>query len=65
MSAHALSCHVLIEDMPPSSSNADSGSSCLTEVLHHKFDIDHSTIQFEHARCALADENCTMVKHSH
>ncbi len=62
-SAHALSCHVLIEDMPPSSSNAILKQ--LTEVLHHKFDIDHSTIQFEHARCALADENCTMVKHSH
>jgi cobalt-zinc-cadmium efflux system protein len=61
--AHALSCHVLIEDMPPSSSNAILKQ--LTGMLHHKFDIDHSTIQFEHARCALADENCTMVKHTH
>jgi cobalt-zinc-cadmium efflux system protein len=61
--AHAMSCHVLIEDMPPSASNAILRE--LNEMLHHKFDIDHSTIQFEHARCALADENCTAVKHTH
>jgi len=62
-SAHALSCHVLIEDMPPSASNAILRD--LNAMLHKQFSIDHSTIQFEHARCALADENCTMVKHTH
>jgi cobalt-zinc-cadmium efflux system protein len=62
-SAHALSCHVLIEDMPPSASNAILSE--LNGLLHQRFEIDHSTIQFEHARCALADENCTMTKHTH
>jgi cobalt-zinc-cadmium efflux system protein len=62
-SAHAMSCHVLIEDMPPSASNAILRE--LNGMLHKQFEIDHSTIQFEHARCALADENCTMVKHTH
>ena len=39
-SAHALSCHVLIEDMPPSASNA-----ILQRIndLLCKFDIHHTT----------------------
>lgn len=61
--AHALSCHVLIEDMPPSASNAILSE--LNDMLRKRFNIDHTTIQFEHARCALADENCTMGKHPH
>jgi cobalt-zinc-cadmium efflux system protein len=54
--AHALSCHVLIDDMPPSSSE-----SILRSVNHQlveRFGIRHSTIQFEHVRCVLADESC-------
>ncbi|HTW67761.1 MAG TPA: cation diffusion facilitator family transporter [Bryobacteraceae bacterium] len=57
-SAHALSCHVLIEDMPPSASNA---------ILHRindvlcKFEIRHSTVQFEHTKCALSDTPCTIL----
>jgi cobalt-zinc-cadmium efflux system protein len=54
--ARALSCHVLIEDMPPSASN-----SILCEVnrvLDERFAIHHTTVQFEHAPCALADEPC-------
>ncbi len=54
--ARALSCHVLIEDMPPSESN-----SILCEVnriLCDRFSINHSTIQFEHTRCELADVSC-------
>ena len=58
-SAHALSCHVLIEDMPPSESNA-----ILTRINgvlgHHE--IHHTTIQFEHAKC---DAPCTIVVAHH
>jgi cobalt-zinc-cadmium efflux system protein len=61
--AHALSCHVLIEDMPPSAS--DSILRCVNRVLSDRFEIHHTTIQFEHARCALAEEPCTASKHQH
>lgn len=55
--AHALSCHVLIEDMPPSES--DSILRRIMGALKERFEIDHTTIQFEHVRCALADVPCT------
>jgi len=60
--AHALSCHVLIEDMPPSESN-----SILMRVnaLLCKFHIHHSTIQFEHTKCALSDTPCSMLATAH
>jgi cobalt-zinc-cadmium efflux system protein len=61
--AHALSCHVLIEDMPPSSSDTILRS--INSVLCDRFSIHHTTIQFEHVRCALADESCTQAKHRH
>jgi cobalt-zinc-cadmium efflux system protein len=61
--AHALSCHVLIEDMPPSSS--DSILKSINQVLCDRFHIHHTTIQFEHVRCALADTSCTEIKHQH
>ncbi len=54
--AHALSCHVLIDDMPPSSS--ESILRCVNNVLAERFAIHHSTVQFEHVRCVLADESC-------
>jgi cobalt-zinc-cadmium efflux system protein len=59
--ANALSCHVLIEDMPPSESN-----SILQRIndLLCGFHINHTTIQFEHANCALSD-NCSMVPQPH
>jgi len=59
-SAHALSCHVLIEDMPPSES-----ATILQRIneLLCTFDIHHSTIQFEHAKC---DTPCSiLVTHQH
>jgi cobalt-zinc-cadmium efflux system protein len=56
-SAHAMSCHVLIEDMPPSESNSILRK--ITRVLRERFEIDHSTVQFEHVPCALADAHCT------
>ena len=61
--AHALSCHVLIEDMPPSES--DSILRSVNRVLGGIFHIHHTTIQFEHVRCVLADGSCTVGKHSH
>ncbi len=55
--AHALSCHVLIEDMPPSASDTILRS--INSVLSDRFSIHHSTIQFEHTKCAMAEVPCT------
>ena len=60
--SRALSCHVLIDDMPPSES--DSILRQINCALSERFVIDHSTVQFEHVRCALADNPCTAV-HTH
>jgi cobalt-zinc-cadmium efflux system protein len=57
-SAHALSCHVLIEDMPPSESTAILQR--INDVLC-KFEIRHSTIQFEHTKCALSEAPCSIL----
>ena len=65
--SHALSAHVLIDDMPPSQSR---------EILHRinhrladRFHIHHSTVQFEHAGCEIADHGCVIAvaadEHSH
>jgi cobalt-zinc-cadmium efflux system protein len=63
-SAHALSCHALIEDMPPSES--DRILKDLNCVLAERFHIHHTTIQFEHTRCALSETGCHMGRsHSH
>ena len=59
--AHALSCHVLIEDMPPSESESILRE--LNRLLAQRFAIHHSTVQFEHTRCALADTGCTGMLH--
>ena len=48
--AHALSCHVQIDDMPPSAS--ESILAKLNQVLDKSFHIHHTTIQFEHVNCA-------------
>lgn len=62
-SAHAMSCHVLIEDMPPSESNA---ILCRINDLLCSHQIHHSTIQFEHTKCALSDNPCSIVvPHQH
>lgn len=60
--AHALSCHILIEDMPPSAS--DSILKRLNELLC-QFHIHHTTVQFEHTRCILSDTPCTITVHNH
>lgn len=54
--AHALSCHVLIDDVPPSASEVILRR--IKSVLHEQFSINHSTIQFEHVRC---EEPCVML----
>jgi cobalt-zinc-cadmium efflux system protein len=51
--SHALSCHIAIDDIPPSASEV-----ILREVqgcLLQRFHIHHTTIQFEHAACEFAN----------
>jgi cobalt-zinc-cadmium efflux system protein len=55
---HALSSHVLIEDMPPSASERILKR--INEALC-ELGIHHSTIQFEHVPCVLSDSGCHMV----
>jgi cobalt-zinc-cadmium efflux system protein len=56
-STHALSCHALIEDMPPSESERI--LKCINHVLAD-FNIHHTTVQFEHVPCVLSDSGCHM-----
>ena len=48
-STHALSCHILIQDVPPSES--ESILQGLKTVLSEQFSIWHTTVQFEHTNC--------------
>ena len=64
--AHALSCHVLIDDVPPSAS--DTILRGLNQMLCGRFRLHHTTIQFEHANCAMGETGCTVYAphpHSH
>ncbi|HEX4750372.1 MAG TPA: cation diffusion facilitator family transporter [Bryobacteraceae bacterium] len=61
-STHALSSHVLIEDMPPSASDAILKK--INNVLCG-FGIHHSTIQFEHVPCVLSEDGCKMSAAAH
>jgi cobalt-zinc-cadmium efflux system protein len=56
--SHALSCHVLIEDMPPSRSDAILHR--LNDVLGNRFHIHHTTVQFEHMSCAISGHGCVI-----
>ena len=49
---HALSCHIAIADIPPSASERILRD--VKELLLRDFKIDHTTIQFEHAKCEVA-----------
>jgi len=53
---HALSCHVLIADVPPSESEGILRR--LNAVLCDRFHIAHTTVQFEHAQCAVSENGC-------
>ena len=62
----ALSCHVLIEDLPLSSSERTLRR--LNVVLAEKFHIFHTTVQFEHMSCAVSESGCVIpvdVEESH
>ncbi len=56
---HALSCHVVIDDQPPSSSEAILRQ--LNSVLDDGFHINHTTVQFEHTRCAATESCCSLA----
>jgi cobalt-zinc-cadmium efflux system protein len=57
-STHALSCHVLIEDVPPSASDAVLRR--LNGMLAERFHISHTTVQFEHASCGVSANGCVI-----
>jgi cobalt-zinc-cadmium efflux system protein len=61
-STHALSCHVLIEDVPPSSSDAILQR--LNAMLADHFHISHTTVQFENMSCAISENGCAIPVHS-
>jgi cobalt-zinc-cadmium efflux system protein len=62
-SSRALSCHVLIEDVPPSASNCVLAR--INDVLGRKFHIHHTTVQFEHVGCAVAESGCVIPAEEH
>jgi len=62
-STHALSCHVLIEDVPPSASDAILRR--INGVLAEQYHILHTTIQFEHVGCAISESGCAIPVHAH
>jgi cobalt-zinc-cadmium efflux system protein len=65
--SHALSSHVLIEDMPTSRSGQI--LHCINHALADRFHIHHTTIQFEHVNCSISDNGCVItaspVDHHH
>jgi cobalt-zinc-cadmium efflux system protein len=57
-STHALSCHVLIEDVPPSASETILRS--VNGLLEKRFGITHTTVQFEHVSCGISQTGCAI-----
>jgi cobalt-zinc-cadmium efflux system protein len=62
-STHALSCHALIEDVPPSTS--DGILQRLNNMLCDRFSIRHTTVQFEHVSCAVSESGCVIPSGTH
>jgi cobalt-zinc-cadmium efflux system protein len=62
-STHALSCHALIEDVPPSTSERILQQ--LNTMLCDRYAIRHTTVQFEHIGCAVAESGCVIPSGSH
>jgi cobalt-zinc-cadmium efflux system protein len=62
-SSSALSCHVLIDDVPPSASE------CIllkiNKVVLDRFHIHHSTVQFEHVQCSVSLNGCVIPAGEH
>jgi cobalt-zinc-cadmium efflux system protein len=50
--SHALSCHIHIADIPPSESEQILHR--VQDALRESFQIEHTTIQFEHAVCDVS-----------
>ena len=57
-SSRAMSCHVVIEDLPPSAS--DRILRKINSLLEHDFQIGHTTVQFEHVGCVVSREGCVI-----
>lgn len=60
---HALSCHISIEDIPPSESEAILRN--VKQILAAQFHIQHTTIQFENVVCDIAHGCVIPVGHTH
>jgi cobalt-zinc-cadmium efflux system protein len=58
---HALSCHISIADIPPSASERILHD--VRDMLSSRFRIRHTTIQFEHAVCEIADGCVIPIEH--
>jgi cobalt-zinc-cadmium efflux system protein len=61
--SHALSCHIFIQDIPPSESEQILRQ--VQERLRETFRIDHTTIQFEHMVCEIANGCVATVENTH
>ena len=61
--SHALSCHISIQDIPPSESEQILRQ--VQECLRSSFKIDHTTIQFEHVVCEVAHGCVVVVEDGH
>ena len=59
-SSPALSCHLMVGDVPLSSTAPLLAR--VNDMLAHEHRIAHTTIQFEFAECALDDPFCTPLK---
>ncbi len=55
--SRALSCHVLINDVPPSESFVILEG--IRNVLGEEFKIRHTTVQFEHLNCCPPEDVCS------
>ncbi|HVE70005.1 MAG TPA: cation diffusion facilitator family transporter [Thermoanaerobaculia bacterium] len=59
-SSPALSCHLMVGDVPVSSTAGLLDQ--INEMLAHEYRIAHTTIQFEYAMCATDDPFCVPFK---
>ena len=57
-STRALSCHVVVADAPLSA--GDALLRRLDLMLAERFQIDHTTVQLEHAGCAISANGCAL-----
>ncbi|MGH9530763.1 MAG: cation diffusion facilitator family transporter, partial [Terriglobales bacterium] len=60
--SHALSCHISIPDIPQSASDRILREA--NQRMRQRFNIGHTTIQFEHAACE-ADGTCAGAAPGH